>query len=39
MIIATVTMLAILFGGGVLETYFIEDLNKGVKEYVLEEER
>lgn len=39
MVVATLTLLAILFGGGALETFFIGDLNKGVKEYVLEEER
>lgn len=39
MIVATIAMLTILFGGGVLETFFIEDMNKGVKEYVLEEDR
>lgn len=39
MLIATITMLAILFGGGTFETFFIDDLKKGVKEYVVEDER
>ena len=39
MLIATITALAILFGGGTFETFFIDDLRKGVKEYVVEDER
>ena len=39
MLIATITALAILFGGGTFETFFIDDLRKGVKEYVVDDER
>ena len=39
MLIATITALAILFGGGTFETFFVDDLKKGVKEYVVEDQR
>jgi len=39
MVVATIALLTILFGGGALETFFIDDLNKGVKEYVVDEDR
>jgi len=39
MLVATVTILVLLFGGGAFETFFIDDLNKGVKQFVIEEDR
>ena len=39
MIIGTVTLLVLLFGGGALETFFIDDMNKGVKQFVIGEDR
>ena len=39
MLVATMTVLILLFGGGSFETFFIDDLNKGVKEYVADEDR
>ncbi len=39
MIVATITVIALLFGGGVNEIFFIDKLEKGVKEYVIDKER
>jgi len=39
MLIATITVLILLFGGGAFETFFIDDLNKGVKQFVVGEDR
>ena len=38
MIVATVTALIILFSGG-YEIFFAENVEKGIKEYVLEKDR
>jgi hypothetical protein len=39
MIIGTIALLTILFGGGLIDTFFVAKLDKGVKEYVLDKER
>lgn len=39
MIIGTIALLAILFGGGLDEIFLIEGFEKGVKEYVVDKER
>ncbi|RLA21521.1 MAG: hypothetical protein DRQ61_08440 [Gammaproteobacteria bacterium] len=39
MIVGTILFLTILFGGGVIETFFVSELDKGVKEYVVDKER
>jgi|GEM_PF-2565094 len=38
MIVGTIALIAMLFGGG-LDYFFIDNLEKGVKEYVIEKER
>ena len=38
MLVATITVLVLLFGGGAFETFFIDDLNKGIKEFVVDED-
>lgn len=39
MIVGTITLITLLFFGGVQEIFLIDNLDKGVKEYVLEKER
>ena len=39
MLIATITFLTIMFGGGVLDAFYIDKLDKGVKQYVVDTER
>lgn len=39
MIIGTIALLTFLFGGGLGEVFFIDSLEKGVKEYVVDKER
>jgi len=39
MIVGTIALLAMLFGGGLIDTFFVAKLDKGVKEYVLDKER
>ncbi len=37
MIVGTIALLTLLFGGG-LDFFFIDNLEKGVKEYVIEKD-
>ena len=39
MIIGTIALLTILFGGGVGEVFFVDKLEKGIKEFVLDKDR
>ncbi len=39
MIIGTIALLTLLFGGGGLDFFFVDNLEKGVKEYVIEKDR
>lgn len=39
MIIGTIALLSILFGGGLIDTFFVDKLDKAVKEYVLDKGR
>ena len=39
MIVGTITLLTILFSGGINEMFLIDRLEKGVKEYVIEKNR
>lgn len=39
MIIGIATLIAMLFGGGSFEVFFLADFEKGVKEYVIEKDR
>jgi len=39
MLIATITFLTIMFGGGVLDAFYIDKMDKGVKQYVVDTER
>lgn len=39
MIIGTIALLSVLFGGGLIDTFFVDKLDKAVKEYVLDKER
>ena len=39
MIIGTIALLTILFGGGVGEVFFVDKLEKGIKEFVLNKDR
>ena len=39
MIIGTIALLTILFGGGVGEIFFVDKLEKGIKEFVLDKDR
>ena len=39
MVVGTIMLLTILFGGGMIDTFFVGKLDKGVKEYVLDKER
>jgi len=39
MIIATLTFLASIFGINTAELFFLNDFDKGVKEYVIDKER
>lgn len=39
MVVGTIALLMVLFGGGVIETFFIDSLSKGVKEYVVDQDR
>ena len=39
MIIGTIALLSVLFGGGLIDTFFVDRLDKAVKEYVLDKER
>ena len=39
MIIGTIALLSILFGGGLIDTFFVDKLDKAVKEYVVDTER
>ena len=39
MVAGTIYLLMVLFGGGVIEAFFIDNLSKGVKEYVVDQDR
>jgi hypothetical protein len=39
MIVGTIYLITILFGGGLIDTFFIAELEKGVKEYVVDDDR
>lgn len=39
MIVGTIALLTILFGGGVGEIFFVDKLEKGIKEFVLDKDR
>lgn len=39
MIVGTIALLAILFSGGLIDTFLVDKLDKGVKEYVVDKER
>jgi hypothetical protein len=39
MIVGTIALYVMLFGGGMMDTFFVGELEKGVKEYVLDKER
>ncbi|MEH6581430.1 MAG: hypothetical protein V7754_05790 [Halioglobus sp.] len=39
MVVGTIFLLTILFGGGLIDTFFVAELEKGVKEYVVGDER
>ncbi len=39
MVIGTIILLTILFGGGVGEIFFVDKLEKGIKEYVMDKDR
>jgi hypothetical protein len=39
MIVGTIFLITVLFGGGLIDTFFIAELEKGVKEYVVDDAR
>jgi hypothetical protein len=39
MIVGTIALLTILFGGGVSEIFFVDKLEKGIKEFILDKDR
>ena len=39
MIIGTIALLALLFGGGTGELFFVDQLEKGIKEFVIDKDR
>lgn len=39
MIVGTIVLLSMLFGGGLIDPFIVDKLDKGVKEYVLDKER
>ena len=39
MIVGSIALYMMLFGGGMIDTFFVGELEKGIKEYVLDKER